>query len=81
MLNSLNSQIAVVQAIMLFVWIVHCLKMQWLRVGVFAGRALRQRQCTLEGAPVCKCMGSVHWEGVYSVRQCTLGCKIFIIDH
>ena len=30
---------------------------QWLQVGILAGRALREKQCTLEGGLVCKYMG------------------------
>ena len=42
-----------------------CLEMQWLRVEIFAGRVLRQRQCTMEGTPVCDCTG-----------LCTLGGSV-----
>ena len=45
-----------------------CLKMQWLWIGIFAGRALKQRQCTRGGggggAWYVNVWGSVHWEGV-----------------
>ena len=42
-----------------------------------AGRAFRQRQCTLKGAwCVNVCIG-IHWEGVYSMGECRLG---FIIE-
>ena len=54
------------------------LEMQWLRVGMLAGRAVRERQFTLvgEGRYVNR-QGSVHWKGVYSVGKCALGMKIF----
>ena len=45
--------------------------MQWLQVGILAGRALRERQCTLEGE-VC-------YLNVWgSVPYCV--CKFFLID-
>ena len=52
--------------------------MQWLWVGILAGRALKKRQCTLKGkAQYVNVRGSVHWEGVYRVGQYTLGVQIF----
>ena len=36
--------------------------MQWLCVVIFAGRALKEKQCTLEGAQYMNVLGSVHWE-------------------
>ena len=40
-----------------------CLEMQWLCIYIFAGKVLRQRQCTLEGgAWYLNVWGSVHWE-------------------
>ena len=42
---------------------------------------LREKQCTLEGqAQYVNVQGSVHWEGVHSVGECTLGVPIFLID-
>ena len=42
---------------------------------------LRQRQFTLERGPAgyVNVWGSVHWEGVYNVGECTLGVQIFSI--
>ena len=52
--------------------------MHWLRVGILAGRALRERQFTLEReARYVNVQGSVHCEGVYSVGECILGLQIF----
>ena len=31
-----------------------CLATQWLQAGIFAGRKLRQRQCTLGGSAQCQ---------------------------
>ena len=42
----------------------------WLRVRISAGRALKERQCTLKGqARYVNVWGSVHWKGVYKVRD------------
>ena len=42
----------------------------WLRVRISAGRALKERQCTLKGkAWYVNVRGSVHWKGVYRVDQ------------
>ena len=41
------------------------LEMQWLWVGILAGRALRQWQCTLEGKA-----WYVKVQGVYTEREC-----------
>ena len=38
--------------------------MQWLRVGIFIGMALRQTQYALKRAWYVKVRGSVHWKGV-----------------
>ena len=43
------------------------LEMQWLWVGIFTGRVLRERQCTLEGAWYVNIQG-MQWE---------CGCKFF----
>ena len=44
-------------------------------------RALKERQCTLEGqAPYVNVQGSVHWKGVYRVWGIeTWGCKNFFL--
>ena len=53
--------------------------MQWLWVGILASRALRETQCTLEGvAQYVNVRGSVHWEEVYRVGECTLGVQNFL---
>ena len=40
----------------------------WLRVRISAGRALKERQCTLKGqAWYVNVRGSVHWKGMYRV--------------
>ena len=42
------------------------LEIPWLRVRISAGRALKERQCTLKGqAWYVNVRGSVHWKGVY----------------
>ena len=42
----------------------------WLRVRISAGRALKERQCTLKGqAWYVNVRSSVHWKGVYRVGQ------------
>ena len=42
----------------------------WLRVRISAGRALKERQCTLKGqAWYVNVRGSVHWKGMYRVGQ------------
>ena len=47
-------------------------------VGIFAGRALAQRQCTLEdGAWYVNVWGSLHWEGVYNMGVIYWECKFF----
>ena len=49
----------------------------WLQVRILAGRALKERQCTLEGqARYVNVLGSVHWKGVYRVGIETWGCNI-----
>ena len=59
------------------------LEMKWLwTIGILIGRALRERQCTLEKeAQYMNVWGSVHWKGVYMVREWTLGCKIFLTSY
>ena len=42
--------------------------MQWLEIGILFGKALRERQCPLEGEAWCETVvGSVHSEGVYNM--------------
>ena len=42
--------------------------MHWLWAGILAGRALRERQCTLEEeAQYVTVWGVVYWEGVHTV--------------
>ena len=54
--------------------------MQWQQVGILAGRALREGQCTLEGeAQYVNVQSSVHWEGVTEWRSAHWECKIFLI--
>ena len=49
------------------------LEMLWQQVGILAGRALGERQNTLEGeAQYVNVWGSVHWKGVYRVGEKTL---------
>ena len=44
------------------------LEIPWLQVQISAGRALKERQCTLKGqAWYVNVRGSVHWKGVYRV--------------
>ena len=51
--------------------------MQWTHVGIMAGKALNERQCTLkEEAQYVNVQGNAHWEGVYRVED-TLGVQIF----
>ena len=46
--------------------------MQWLQVRISAGRALKERQCTLEGqAWHVNVQGSLHWKEVYKVEEWT----------
>ena len=46
--------------------------MQRLQVRISAGRALKERQCTLEGqAWYVNVQGSVHWKEVYKVGEWT----------
>ena len=48
----------------------HTMVAVWLRVRISAGRALKERQCTLKGqAQYVNVWGSVHWKGVYKVRD------------
>ena len=48
--------------------------------GSQLARALKERQCTLEGqAWYVNVRGSVHWKGVYRVRGRYWGCKIFFL--
>ena len=55
--------------------------MQWLLVGILAGRALKERQCTLQGKA-----HNVNIRGSILGGECTLGCRfltewsILIID-
>ena len=51
--------------------------MQWLCVGIFAGRTLGEKQCILERALSISMYGVVYTGGVYSVGECTLGVQIF----
>ena len=55
--------------------------MPWLCVGVFTGKALKQRQGKLEGgAWYVNEQCNVDWERVYrGVGECTLGVQIFLI--
>ena len=48
----------------------------WLQVRISAGRALKERQCTLEGqARYVNVRGSVHWKGVNRVGDRDLGVQ------
>ena len=54
------------------------LKCYGLQAGILAGRALREKQCTLEReARYMNVQDSVHWEGVYSVGVPTRDAKFF----
>ena len=54
------------------------LEISWLRVQISAGRALKERQCTLKGqAKYVNARGSVHWKGVYRVGDRDLGVQNF----
>ena len=57
-------------------WIVHQSSnsvVALLQVRIFAGVALKERQCTLEWeAQYVNVRGSVHWEGGYKVGEWTL---------
>ena len=54
----------------------------WLRVRISAGRALKERQCTLKGqARYVNVWGSVHWKGVYKVRDKDLGDQVHKFPH
>ena len=55
--------------------------MQWLHVGILDGRALRQAVYTEEKAQYMNVQGSAYWEEMYSVGECRLGCRFFLIDH
>ena len=56
--------------------------MQWPRVEILDGRALRERQCTLEGeAWYVNVWGSVHWKKMYIVEEWTLGVEKFLISY
>ena len=45
-----------------------------------AGRALKERQCTLKGqARYVNVQGSVQWKGVYRVGERDLGVQYFFI--
>ena len=47
-------------------------------VRISAGRALKERQCTLKGqAQSVNVRGSVHWKGVYMVGDRDLGVQNF----
>ena len=53
------------------------MEIQWLQVRILAGRALRERQCTLEGeAGYVNVRGSVQWEE-YSVGGTHWGSNFF----
>ena len=55
----------------------HTMVAVWLRVRISAGRALKERQCTLKGqARYVNVWGSVHWKGVYKVRDKDLGDQL-----
>ena len=44
---------------------IRTVEIPWLRVRISAGRALKERQCTLKGqAWYVNVQGSVHWKGV-----------------
>ena len=44
---------------------IRTVEIPWLRVRISAGRALKERQCTLKGqAWYVNVRGSVHWKGV-----------------
>ena len=50
----------------------------WVRIS--AGRALKERQCTLKGqAWYVNVQDSVHWKGVYTVGDRDLGVQNFLI--
>ena len=54
------------------------LEIPWLRVRTSAGRALKERQCTLKGqARYVNVWVSVHWKGVYRVGDRDLGVPNF----
>ena len=54
----------------------------WLRVRISAGRALKERQCTLKGqARYVNVWSSVHWKGVYKVRDKDLGDQVHKFPH
>ena len=49
------------------------LEIQWLWVGILAGKALKQRHCTLEGkGRYVNVSGSLLWKGVCRVGERTL---------
>ena len=51
-----------------------------LRVQISAGRALKERQCTLKGqAWYANVWGSTHWRGVYRMGDRHWWYKIFLI--
>ena len=60
----------------------HTMVVVWLRVRISAGRALKERQCTLKGqARYVNVWGSVHWKGVYRLRDKDLGDQVHKFMH
>ena len=54
------------------------LEIPWLWVRISAGRALKERQCTLKGqAQYVNVRGNVHWKRVYTVGDRDLGVQNF----
>ena len=47
------------------------------RVGILAGRAVRERQCTLEWQAWYVNV----WSSIHSEEECTLGVQIFLTDY
>ena len=52
--------------------------MQSLQVSILTGRALRQRQHTLDGAQYVNVCGNIDREGVYSEGECKFRVQIFL---
>ena len=53
------------QLVIKFILNIRTVEIPWLRVRISAGRALKERQCTLKGqAWYVNVRGSVHWKGV-----------------
>ena len=73
--------IAIIARILqMMLWHMDSAEMKWLWVGILAGSALKQRQCTLEGgAQNVKVLdtSSVHWKGAYSVGKMQTGSANF----